>query len=75
VDLNKTSSIKKCPKCGGSTEIFADYIFDFHPDSGGLVQEIKLKVYKCKKCGNPFSDEMVLTETGKLGNMRVRLKQ
>ena len=55
------SSIKKCPKCGGSTEILGEATAEFHPDSGGPVQEIKFILYKCKKCGNPFAGEMTFT--------------
>ena len=54
------SSIKKCPKCGGSTEIIGEGAFDYPPESGGQVQEIKLGIYKCKQCGNLFSDEKVI---------------
>lgn len=66
---------KKCPKCGGSTEIFARGLVDFHPDSGGPVQELKLNSYKCKRCGNLFSDNLLITSKGKIRNMRVNLRR
>jgi len=52
--LKKILSIKKCPECGGSTEKIGDATADFHPDNGGPVQELKWKVYKCKKCSKTF---------------------
>jgi len=71
VELKKVSSIKSCPKCGGSGEKVGDAFVEFIRDSGGPVQEKQFKVYKCKKCDHPFSDEIFITEPGKIRNMRV----
>ncbi len=71
VELKKISSIRICYKCGGTGEKVGDAIFDFLPDSGEPVQEKKFKIYKCNKCDHPFSDEVFITEPGKIRNMRV----
>ncbi len=71
MESKKISSTKKCPKCEGSAKIVAETIAEFHPASGGPVQEIKLLSYKCTKCDHHFSDEMTFTEAGQVKNMRV----
>jgi DNA-directed RNA polymerase subunit RPC12/RpoP len=58
VELKKISSTKKCPKCGGSTEILGESTVVHPPETG--PQGIKLGLYKCKKCGKLFSDEKVI---------------
>jgi len=71
------SSIKKCPECGGRTEIFGDAFAEFWPKSGGVVQKniLLFKMYNCVKCGEKFSENVFkIPESGKIKNLRVILK-